>query len=323
MSLSASARWSSSVSVEDESTAAATSSSSSAALKDCSCCFRSLPEGKFSSAQLKKKGKRACSSCVSKRDAAAEAAAAQQSFATRLAQVSSTAPLATCPSCNKKRVRVATCSACKSSCCSLACFQQHQAGFQCEAIRTMPPLSIADEDLLTEAEVAELWSRLHQRAYSTPQRMALLASEIEFAREREARFGGAAARAKDLAFVLRIYPPRPSFPWWLERSELAREFAALRMGKCVLLSAIGFVNVMGTPRISSRKSGRIKNMQPLQHINGSWMPNPVSGATLPDEGRLIQRLMRYWIYYMRHVDPQLIPAELRPYVNVSSDEFGE
>ena len=80
---------------------------------------------------------------------------------------------------------------------------------------------------------------------------------------------------------------------------------------------MGRIGAMRTLSGSAQETNGIRQL-----INGSWMENKFEIVPL-DDGRLFHRLMRYWFYYMRHLDSQLIPAELRPYVNVSSDEFGE
>ena len=42
-----------------------------------------------------------------------------------------------------------------------------------------------------------------------------------------------------------------------------------------------------------------------------------------DESRLFHRLLRYLIYYYRHIDPSFIDPRLRPFIDVQSDDDGE
>jgi len=42
-----------------------------------------------------------------------------------------------------------------------------------------------------------------------------------------------------------------------------------------------------------------------------------------DKSRLFHRLLRYWIYYYRHVDPSLNNPRLRSFVDVRSDDDGQ
>ena len=63
-----------------------------------------------------------------------------------------------------------------------------------------------------------------------------------------------------------------------------------------------------------------------ESVAGGLLPQPRLIPHTPaalDASRVLHRLMKYWIYYFRHVDPNCLPAELRDFADVSSDECGE
>ena len=361
MSSNASTRSSSSVTVEDESATATASSSSSAPLKDCSCCFRSLPKSDFSGAQLKRKEQRQCSECVneklqqeaysrakgSKTGAAApavkptNAAGSESSASTNASAVASSPtpsasgvdalgappcqPPSECISCGKWPAKLRVCGKCSSGYCGLACLKQHSSSQQCEAIRTMPPLSIADEDLLTEEELARSWSQLRARLFALPEQLGLPYDPLREHSHGEfdliRRFSGG-----ELSSLLRIYPPRACFAWWLS-SPQSRSFASDlfgRTGRALLImlnkSDEAYSRCMGNLQ-ATRETGS----NPAQLASGGWCRTPLSHHTSPamDESRLFHRIVRYLIYYMRHIDPSLLPSGVQPHINVQSDEQGE
>ena len=189
------------------------------ALKCCSICLRDLPLSAFSGAQIKRKGKRACRGCVEHReaDAAKEAgdsasaatakvASAQSSSAsTGSAAAPSSADSRSCVVCGKGAVKLRQCSRCLSHYCGLACLKKHNSAEsqQCEAIRTLPPLSIGDEDRLTAAEIELHWPRIRQHAYELAMSVesGASASYIRDAMET----GGLSITSLDLSAVVDLY----------------------------------------------------------------------------------------------------------------------
>lgn len=134
--------------------------------KPCSSCLEDQPLSLYSSAQLKKKGKRVY--CIAKK---AEAVAAQVEAARKEAMRStfegklnavmeSPTPL-TCLCCNSRQaVRVAACPRCTGECCSVSCFMRHKCDVLLECRRTMPKTVIPLEDRLHPDGVAPLWEEL-------------------------------------------------------------------------------------------------------------------------------------------------------------------
>ena len=82
-------------------------------------------------------------------------------------------------------------------------------------------------------------------------------------------------------------------------------------------------NMAHTAYSAAVNTFRERTMRPAEMdtlIHGKFFPlvPPVL-----DESRLFHRLLRYWIYYMRHVDPSFIDPQLRRFVDVQSDDEGE
>ena len=206
------------------SAAAASSSTSAAAgpsvvredepttLKRCSSCAKDQPESHFSSVQLKKKGKRVCSGCVVKKVAQQKAATSAAALAAKAFSASSTsaapahsepesaAPLS-CIGCGRQSGKLRTCSKCGSCICSSFCHSNRL----CEALCSMPPLSLSDEDCLSRSEFDHHWSGLLSRMRS------LAGSNRELF--------DCVSRCADLdvellTAVLSLYPPRASEAWW-------------------------------------------------------------------------------------------------------------
>jgi hypothetical protein len=86
-----------------------------------------------------------------------------------------------------------------------------------------------------------------------------------------------------------------------------------------LMPAIAYINETYA-RCAESKQGRTDTMQ---QAHGSWISNRAGEMAPLDDQRLFHRLILYLIFYFRHVDKDLIPADIRPYVDCSSDEYGE
>ena len=187
----------SSVTVEDE----------SPILKRCCGCCSDRPESDFSGAQLKKKGKRVCKECVARREWAeakeADAAAAAKSAARPASTGASSSAAAVCIVCGKGGAKLRACSRCRSLYCGAMCLKLHSSGDidQCAAVRSLPPLSISDEDRITKEEIELHWPRLQQRLLS------LLPGNPMFEVNRK-RF--AELKLTHLAAVAQLHPPPPS-----------------------------------------------------------------------------------------------------------------
>lgn len=137
-------------------TAASSSEPKSDPPKRCAGCQTERPASQFSGAQLKRGGKRLCHSCIASKRAADEAAAAP----------------VRCMSCGKSfRSSRNRCDECSIRYCSGGCLQRHRAvrPSLCEVIRSVPPLTIPPDEVLTLEEVAREWPaivsvRLHTTA---------------------------------------------------------------------------------------------------------------------------------------------------------------
>jgi len=200
-------------------------------LKCCSACLRSLPPSAFSGAQIKRKEKRACRGCVEQREAdAAKEAGDSASAATGAKFASIQSPSASssssaaaltsvdsrsCVVCGKRGAKLRQCSRCNSHYCGLACLKKHSnaESQQCEAIRTLPPLSIGDEDRITAEEIELLWPciRQHVHQLALDHKHAGTAGLVQ----RATNVGGLSITAADLSSVVDLYLPSADSPWWL------------------------------------------------------------------------------------------------------------
>ena len=316
-SSSAAAAAASGVTVEDEPTT----------LKRCSSCAKDQPECHFSGVQLKKKGKRVCSECVVENVAQQKAATTAAALAAKTsphtpATASSTsaaaaaaptcteptAPLS-CIGCGKQSGKLRPCSKCGGCICGSLCHSNKL----CKAVSTLPPLSLAPSDLLTAADVAFHWPRLFARVRS-------IAAAAEAS--------GLLLRMLDawtdlvpsaLSLIVSLYPPRVSDPWWLDPKHPAHQpLQQYVIGQ--LYKAVSNFNIVSqnTELARSVSSADLAgDMLPLRTIKHT--------PAVLDESRLIHRLMKYWIYYFRHMEPKCVqlPYEMREYVDVRSDEYGE
>jgi len=304
-------------------------------LKCCSACLRSLPPSAFSGAQIKRKGKRACRGCVEHReaDAAKEAgdsasaatakvASAQSSSAsTGSAAAPSSADSRSCVVCGKGAVKLRQCSRCLSHYCGLACLKKHNSAEsqQCEAIRTMPPLSIYEEDRITAAEIELHWPRIRQRLHqlALAERNPVSAKIIQNATS----MGGLSITAAELSVVVDLYPPSAASPWWLEGQ------AGRRVADLLLQFGLDFFRVIssiGSLYGVAAQGADDTSQCSVDQVRGLvYRPTTTYSSAVEDESRLFHRLLRYWIYYFRHVDSQLIRSTERPFVDVQSDEQGQ
>jgi hypothetical protein len=183
---------------------------------------------------------------------------------------------------------------------------------QCAAVRSLPPLSIADEDRITKEEIRRHWPRLQQRMLSLLPDDPILA----FNRERLA-----VLKPADIATLVQIYPPTPSLPWWTSASAGRAEFlASMRICFATILLALRMTNAAYAFaviffRVDTTRPTELDNL-----LHDKFFP-PLPPVL--DSSRLFHRLLRYLVYYFRHVDPSLIDPQLRPYIDVRSDDDGE
>ena len=173
---------------------------------------------------------------------------------------------------------------------------------QCAAIRSLPPLSIADEDRITKEEVELHSMRLQQRM------MSLLPSDPFDDGYRACMADLKPVRCTDLA---RLYPPHPSLPWWSSASAICAEFhASMYVCAATMHVAICTTNVAYDYAAIEYRHTLLSPFakQDTLVYDEFFPPLPPS----LDESRLFHRLLRYLIYYFRHVDPSLIHPQLRP-----------
>jgi hypothetical protein len=309
----ATAAGESSVTVEDE----------SPILKRCCGCCSDRPESDFSGAQLKRKGKRMCKACVEKREwveakAADDAAAAKAAARPTPAGASSSAaaaaaspPTATvCIVCGQGGAKMRACSRCRSFYCGAVCLKLHSGGDmdQCAAVRSLPPLSIAEEDLLTEPEIRTHLMHMTERLASLlpPPLRATQRSEIEKMQR---------VHVPDLS---QLYPPRIAAAWWTPGGVRAKWTAQ------VIENFGAHMYVLAE---AANRLYQAVTVDPTVHITD--LDRLIEGPSCPhvppalDSSRLFHRLLRYLIYYFRNVDSSLIDPRLRPYVDVQSDDDGE
>jgi len=128
-------------------------------------------------------------------------------------------------------------------------------------------------------------------------------------------------KARDLSEgVVGLYPPSTADPWWLggEAGQRAAQ-QMLRFGRA-FCSAAGRLNSLFFEVI---EDSSYASTDPAEIARGYIHRLPADHTpAVQDESRLFHRLLRLWIYYLRHVDPQLLPADMRPLVDVQSDEQG-
>jgi len=300
---------------------------SCSSLKECSSCHIGRPESEFSGAQLKKKGKRVCTLCVDKKEIATSAAAELSAFTSRFATtttVDAAVACAKCPSCDKKCGKVARCGVCKHPCCGVDCFTAHRDGPQCDAIRTMPLLAIEEEeDLLTTEEISVLWPQLLRR-------MIALSKSGPSTEEVDGSRCGNLSKFLEIItacehhvtltplFIASIYPPRLTDPWWIPGSSgTLRSRQMLDFWRMLVPLVTALQGVYA-------KCRTISLPDPVNFANGSGMHHDQS-AVVPaslDESRMLHRLMRYGLYYLRNVDPALLSLSQRQYMQVASDDYG-
>jgi len=269
-----------------------------------------------------------CKECVEKREwaeaikadtAAAAKSAARPSPSTASSSAASAAAApppaaAVCLVCAKGGAKLHTCSRCRSLYCSLICLKQHSSGDinQCAAVCSLPPLSIADEDRITEAEIETQWPRLQQRMLALlPLGPLSNGFRVRFAELYPSHF----------ASLVQLYPPQPAMPWWNSASAVCAEFrASMQIFAFGMHAAVCETNCAYTSAalVFRGRVTRLAQLDGLIHLK-FFPPLP----PVLDESRLFHRLLRYLIYYFRHVDPSFINPQLRPLIDVQSDDDGE
>ena len=308
----------SSVTVEDESPVS----------RRCCGCSADRPESDFSGAQLKKKGKRVCKACVERRewaeakaadDAAAAKSAARPTPSGASSRAAAAAPAspstaAVCVFCEKGGAKLRACSRCRSLYCGAVCLTLHGGGDvdQCAAVRSLPPLSIADEDRITAEEIELHWPLLQQRM------LALLPASTPY---HSARKDLVRLKPSDLAALVQVYPPSPSLPWWTRISAACIGFFK-SMHTCVrdILAAIRSTNIAYSSAVIAFRNETTRPSELDGLVHDQFFPQVPPSL---DSSRLFHRLLRYLIYYYRHFDPSVIYPQLRSHVNVRSDDDGE
>jgi hypothetical protein len=306
------------------------------AVKTCSSCRQSLSLSSFSGAQLKLKAKRKCKACIQLQQQANEAqfassasaaSAASASASSSAKSTSSHRPSAAhsttatdvlpsrCCVCNKRHGKLRTCSRCASAYCGLACLTTHKDSGLCAATRTLPPVDgIAEENRLSLEELSELWPALqrtcspHQELHKTrAQRLPPELRHLSFSFD-------LSFSAAELTPLIELYPPRldAKAVWWTPRCRqaqfnVAAVFDALR-------------RLFDVIRYSTHPTSSVPDPA-LPHGWGQVLLEPPSPVFC--DGRLIHRLLAYAIFFFRHVDPQLLPPDIRANVHVQSDEHGE
>jgi hypothetical protein len=132
----------------------------------------------------------------------------------------------------------------------------------------------------------------------------------------------AAVRLTDPA-LLQLYPPTPALPWWNSVSAVSAQFrASIHEGVIDMFYAICSIDVAYFTILPEFRNETL-------HLKlaelGRLTPDrfcPLAPPAL-DVSRLFHRLLRYLIYYYRHVDHSFIDPRLRPHINVQSDDEGE
>lgn len=229
-----------------------------------------------------------------------------------------------CIVCQKHGSTMRECSLCHSKYCSPACFKKHSIGKsqQCKAICTMPPLSIPAKDYIERAELTANWSALMCRM------MSLLDTCEDRQKSNKLRsdFVNSLRVIKSIPspmHPLDIYPPRHDQPWWLAGSNCSLQVADVmaNFGRIICDAVITANTSYGQSVFDHTRLTH--NHQDLQL--GKLIPGVLVESQPPslDDTRLFHRLLRLWIYYMRHVDPLLVPETLRRFMKVHSDDDGE
>jgi hypothetical protein len=289
--------------------------------KRCGDCGVNRPEFEFSGAQLKKKGKRVCGRCVEQREL--EAAMEADAAAAAAAKAPPTAGL--CSLCDKLSLSVRQCSRCRGQYCGAACLKMHGSGESgsplCDIIRTQPPLTMADEDRLTRADVALHWPRIQQRI-----EQLLLSSPMTAALAVDAYSSSgfpdlSKITVHEMCAVVAVYPPDPALPWWRDTETGRRAARAMVRFGFNMLNSIRLLDHIFSIAAAGEQEGRTTTEELVTGL--IHMPASTMLPAVMDESRLFHRLLRYWIYYLRHVDPRMLQQDLRPFIDVQSDEQGQ
>lgn len=286
----------------------------------CSVCGEHGGQEKYSTRQLKRGANRVCRVCVSQGEARqeAEAQAAAQVVAADAAiqqrvpheQSVESPPSARCVVC--KQVCVRRCDLCAGACCSERCLQVHSqrsvihASSVCDTYRTMPPRTMHTDDLLSKDDIVTEWKRIQRQLRSTPDPSPSL---------RSCRHIILSLSGSNLASaLLPMYPPRMDLNWWTPGPTSDTIFDGLNV---VVLALIAVAQVHS----GELSAGDRTSLAADERVTGK--PDCASAPAVFEQTRLIHKIIQLLRYMYTHAKPECIPADVRPYVNVNNQHYGE
>ena len=124
-----------------------------------------------------------------------------------------------------------------------------------------------------------------------------------------------------LAPLAQLYPPTASLPWWDSASNICIRFrASMHAFACRMHSAICATDGAYASAVAAFRDETTCPTELEGLVHDRFFPHV---PPVLDESRLFHRLLRYWIYYYRHVDATFIDPQLRSFIDVHSDDDGE
>jgi hypothetical protein len=219
-------------------------------------------------------------------------------------------------SCDSQPAR--SCKLCQLPYCSKPCRKQHQAEQKeiCRSRATKPKYELAQEDRLTRAELTAAVEGYRR----------ILITELQTDQLNDQHWRNVRV---DLATMLQ-FDERPVLsaldlttldvqrPWWLNRGKpsLALIDAAL-LYFIQLQTSVGLLWALK----DSKSSSDDMTTPELAYTGGLRMETP-KPRNFAIEDRVMEKMLRYFLFYYRHVDRSLLDADVREYLHVDSDQRG-
>jgi hypothetical protein len=226
-----------------------------------------------------------------------------------------------CIACGEAGGKLKRCGPCKHFYCSSACLTHHRAHVQCDALRTQPLLTIADEDRLKPAQARQDRECIIDAA----QRQGSLRSNDPHSSDHRPldRRALSLMSAAD-RLTSRLYPPDAANAlWWLGGMKLSGQ------GQMTSMFALQFVHasvclfelisaLCGAGQLPSFGQRGSAHLPPGFARLSSTKGTPI----VLHPSRYLHKMLAHAIYFYRHVDRRLLLPELRSLVSAESDEEG-
>jgi hypothetical protein len=308
--------------------------------KRCSACTIERPPGDFSSAQLKKQGRRVCKACVAQQmmeEAVKVWSISADKQQQQQQQNNSSSSTELCLVCVREQHDGAPCAMCTGHCCSLSCFRRHKETAQCERVRTLPmsPVDIADEDRLGTIEqvVDQLDAlRIQVEQQCREAHEALFASSIKqvpfLPPPSRPTFGKSRRDFVALASVLvplHSSSARASGWWWTRQHESESPTApSLASMMCNVVHAFSEQHRYTAMCIGSRDLQEDAKNHEFFLVGVKRETAFTLACPFEDVSRIFHRLLTYTIYYYRHMPADLLmmPRDVEHLLDVHNDAQG-